>query len=194
MHIKGQSRHIRNTKQWWQIATLLILVLLLGACHNSHQKVLVLNDFERDADLNRLLWKCRTTYSLSKKNATHGKKCLKLTAYPAAYPGLGLLLNNKEHDWRGYQKLCIDLLNPSQNELRLNYRLDDQRNPSYTDRVNGHLQVKSGLNRIKLDIAALRTSGTDRQLNLGKIRSVLFFFSSPKKPTVLYVDFIRLQK
>lgn len=193
MHvIKRIGVRIWDVGQCWLIVV--VLVSLFTACRHGNGRILILNDFERDGNLNRLLWKCRTAYSLSEKNSTHGRACLKLTVYPSPYPGLHLLLKGEGRDWQGYQKLCLDLFNPGHDELRLCYRLDDRTNPPYADRANGLIMVKPGLNRIKLDLAALRTSGTARRLNWERMQSASFFFVSPQRPITLYVDFIRLQR
>ncbi len=175
-----------------RVLLMVISICLLG-CRHTHHQPLILNDFESDADLDTLFWQCRTVYSLSDKNVTHGKASLRLDIYPAPYPGLRLLLNDQQRDWRGYGKLSLDVVNPGQKTLKLNYRLDDKANPTYDDRVNGSVMLRPGLNRITLGLLSLRTSGTKRPLDVRRVNAVLFFLSSPVEKISIYVDFIRLE-
>jgi hypothetical protein len=83
----------------------------------------MLFDFEFDAELDNLLWKCHTLFSLSEKYASHGNKSLKLELYPSDYPGFRPVIN--ERDWRKYRGLGFDIYNPEKEAVEILIRIDD---------------------------------------------------------------------
>ena len=166
------------------------LFLFVG-CGGSAPGERLLFDFESDAELDRFQWRCFTLFSLSDEQATHGEKSLRLELYPSDYPGLAPMLY--ENDWRGYKAFRFDIYNPEENELRVSVRIDDRKDyPNYKDRYNRSFILKPGMNRMKIPLDTLVTSGTDRKLNLTKIYQVLIFMTRPERKVVLYVDYIRL--
>jgi len=151
----------------------------------------VLFDFESDAELDRLHWKCFTLMSQSDEYVSHGEKSLRLELYPSDYPGLAPML--KDNDWRGYKALRFDVYNPMEKDIRLAVRIDDRAEyPDYKDRYNKGFILKKGLNRIEIPLTSLVTSGTKRNMELGKIYRFLVFMVSPQEKHVFYVDYIRL--
>lgn len=168
----------------------ILFCLVLPACKQRHKPELMLYDFNREADLDRLSWSCRTFYALDKRHAVSGYS-LRLEMYPDSYPGLksGRMKNN----WAGYNFLCLEIFNPGRKPLRLACRLDDRRdNPPYADRVNMPIHLKPGKNSVRLDLTALRTSGTNRPPALNHIYRMYFFLCAPENKTTLFVDDIRL--
>lgn len=117
-----------------------------------------------------------------------------MTLYPDAYPGLHLILTPRLRQWQGYRYLALDVINPSSEALLLHYRIDDQKNPDYKDRVNGSFRLEPGKNKLHLDLEQVRTSGSKRPLKLNRIEALMFFQTSPPKPLALGVDYIRLEK
>jgi hypothetical protein len=111
--------------------------------------------------------------------------------YPSAYPGFvsGTLSQN----WQGYDFLSIDVYNPQKKEVSVTVRLDDRKKaPDYSDRYNKRFVLKPGDNRILIPKASIRTSITERKLDLTQIRRIYIFMSHPKTRHVLYLDNIRL--
>lgn len=175
----------------------LVLLLALSFWHCERQPsppILVLNDFEQQANLAQIAWRCRTTFSLSEKYRSHGKSGLLMTLYPDDYPGLHLLLTPRLQQWQGYRYLSLEVFNPNSETLSLHYRIDDHKNPDYEDRVNGSFRVVPGENRLRLNLEQASTSGSKRPLNRNRIEALMFFQTSPAKPLVLGVDYIRLEK
>jgi len=168
-----------------------VWVCILLACSKPAPDELILFDFENDAELDRLHWKCFTLFSLSEKHATCGGKSLKLELYFSSWPGWTPKLNVK--DWRGYDAVGFDVYNPEGEEIRITVRIDDREDtPDYNDRYNQGFVLKPGMNRIKIPFKTLLTSGTKRHLDLKRIYRLLIFMSHPKKKHVLYLDYIRL--
>ena len=154
---------------------------------------LVLNDFETDADLDRVHWQCRTLLSLSSEHATSGEQSLKIALFPADYPGLSLKLD--EHNWSRFGSIVFDILNPQNEALDLTVRIDDRPDyPDYDDRYNGRHTLLPGSNHLSIPLDSLRTSGSGRPLNLKTIRRFLFFLVDTREIYRLYVDNIRLAK
>lgn len=170
------------------------LAVLLAACSSPGPDRLRLNDFESEAALDALRWKCRTSYARSPLHATHGRSSLLLTMYPDEYPGVAFHLWGRRRDWSGYDRLALSVFNPQEQPLRWHYRIDDRQQPPYADRVNGTLELRPGMNHIALDLRALRTSGSRRPLDLGRIQALCFFLVSPPAPVRLYVDDVRLER
>ena len=183
---------------WFMAGRVVILALVVGVSLAGCEPEppagpLVLNDFESQADLDRIAWRCRTTFRLTGIHRSHGHSGLLMTLYPDLYPGIRPFLPPERRDWRGYRYLALDVFNPGDEPLVLCYRIDDTKAPDYEDRVNGSFRLRPGENRLRLDLGRLRTSGTNRPLNLGQIWAVLFFQLSPPHPVTLGLDYIRLE-
>ena len=166
-------------------------VFALVACSGGAKGEQVLFDFESDAELDRIHWKCHTLFSLSGEHVSHGGRSLKLELYPSDYPGLTPML--EENDWRGYKALSFDVYNPEGKEIRLTVRIDDLEDyPDYGDRYTSSFRLQQGMNQVSIALDSLVTSGTDRKLDLGNIYRVLVFVVRPERKVVLYFDYIRL--
>jgi len=178
-----------------QILRLLIFICLffvLIGCGKEQSNELVFFDFETDKELDRVHWKCHALFSISGEHATHGSRSLRLELFPSKYPGWAPML--AENDWREFKSLCFDLYNPQKRDIRVTVRIDDSEDyPDYVDRLNQSLVLRPGLNRIRMPLNDLRTSGTDRRLDLDKIFRFLLFMVNPKEKVVLYLDYVRLE-
>jgi len=173
------------------IFLLLVCALFIVADEKMPSKELVLFDFESDAVFDEFHWKCRTLFSLSDDYAVQGKKSLKLELYPSSYPGLSPAL--KHHDWRGYQTFCFDVYNSSPETISLVLRIDDKKDArEFSDRYNKSFLLMPGANKLKIPLDSLKTSETNRALELKNIYSFLVFMSHPDKKYVLYLDYFRL--
>lgn len=151
----------------------------------------ILFDFEMEADLDRLHWKCHVVYSLSDQHVTHGMRSLKLELYPSAYPGLSPKLDL--HDWRSYRSLCFDIYNPYDHEETISLRVDDMKVANdYADRVNQRKTLSPGMNQVVIPFETLVTSGTQRMLNLKTIERFLLFQADPREKKIFFLDNVRL--
>jgi hypothetical protein len=61
--------------------------MLVCGCPMDRPAKLMLFDFEEDAELDRLQWRCFTLFSLSFEHAAHGEKSLKMEFFPSRWPG-----------------------------------------------------------------------------------------------------------
>jgi len=174
-----------------KLVIVLAALLCVSACQKALDKETVLFDFETDTELDRLHWSCHTLFSLSDDHATRGAKSLKMELFPSAYPGLAT--EPRASDWRGYHEVCFDAYNPMDTSVRIEVRIDDQKNfPEYEDRYNKSFVLKRGTNRIVIPLETLVSSGTNRPLNLGRICRLFIFMNHPAQRTILFVDNISL--
>jgi hypothetical protein len=161
------------------------------ACDNKRDHDLVFYDFESESVLDEINWKCHTLFSISNMYAAHGKKSLKTELFPSSYPGLSPYL--KHHDWRGYKTLSFDVYNPSSEIVKLVLRIDDkEKSLEYSDRYNKSFMIMPGANTLEIPLVSLKTSNTNRSLELKNIYRFLVFMSHPDKRHVLYFDYFRL--
>ncbi|MDD5759031.1 MAG: hypothetical protein PHI06_08095 [Desulfobulbaceae bacterium] len=192
MGVKNRGRLWRS---WWLSSLVLWAAASLWHCERPDAaSPLILNDFEGQEDLQLIAWRCRTTFSLSERYRSHGHSGLLMTLYPDAYPGLRLLLTPGLRHWQGYRYLALDVINSGSESLLLHYRIDDQKDAEYGDRVNGSFHLEPGENHLRLNLEQIRTSGGKRPLKLDHIEAVMFFQTSPPKPLALGVDYIRLER
>jgi hypothetical protein len=174
------------------IFTIALSIVSAGCSGPKEGEELVLNDFETDADLDRVHWQCRTLFSLSSEHVTSGEHSLKMELFPADYPGLSLKLD--EHDWSRFGSVVFDIFNPQDETLEITVRIDDRPDyPDYADRHNGRHALLPGGNHIRIPMSSLRTSGSGRPLNLKTIKRFLFFLVDTQKIYTFYVDKIRLE-
>jgi hypothetical protein len=75
------------------IPLVFIVICTITACSDQRPKELILFDFETDAELDRMHWKCFTMFTLSGEHVTHGAKSLRMELYPSSWPGLTPKLN-----------------------------------------------------------------------------------------------------
>ncbi len=170
---------------------LLVFILVFAGCEKNQNKELVLYDFESESVFDDIHWKCHTLFSLSDQYAVHGKRSLKLEFYPSAYPGLSPKL--KHRDWRGYHAFAFDVYNPGSKSIQLVLRIDDKKEAlEYSERYNKSFEILPGANTLTIPLDSLRTSVTNRPLDLKKIYRFLVFMVNPKEKHVLYFDYFRL--
>lgn len=169
----------------------IVLILIFSLLTGCRTRNSLFYDFETEAILDTLNWRCKTIFALSDKHTTSGQKCLKMELYPSPYPGIAL--NNFDPDWSEYDVLKFDIHNQENILLKLTIRIDDTDNPSYNDRYNKTVILNPGVNRISIPLNSLVTSGTNRKLNLLSIEKVILFLVQPKEKRTLYLDNLRLE-
>lgn len=174
-----------------KLILIMVCVCTLFSCFGDVPSERVLFDFESDAELDRLRWKCHVLFSLSDEHVTHGNRSLRIELYPSNYSGLNPML--KENDWRSYATLCFDIYNPEGKEICVSVRVDAREDcPDYNDRYNKKFILQPGMNHMRIPLDTLLTSGTQRKLDIKKIHKLLIFLARSERKVVLYVDYIRL--
>ncbi len=186
-----QDKSMTKPCRW--LYAFLILLIIVTACTPSRplETDLIINDFETDADLDRLRWKCHTLFFLSDQGVSHGQSSLRMELTPSPYPGVSF--KDFPQDWRGYSFLDVSFFNPGPSELRLAVRIDDKEDaPAYEDRFNHGLTVHPGMNRLSIPFSSL-VCPSGRRLEPAHIYSLMFFAVNPDKTVVLFVDDLRLK-
>lgn len=183
-------RHHHNVS-WLACVALAFATLFTPA--GESPETLVLLDFEREVDLDRLHWRCHTLYSLSGEHVTHGESSLLMRLYPSAYPGLVTALGKM--DWRGWERFCFDVFNPQSEVVSMTLRVDDRReSKDYHDRFNETLSLSPGTQTVCVPLTGIRTSGTGRNVDLRNIYGFLLFALKPKDNILLWLDNVRLER
>jgi hypothetical protein len=173
------------------ISFFVIVAMILLSCSGKPSPEHILFDFESDSELDRLNWKCRTLFSLSKEHVTHGAYSLKMETFPSVYPGFSPKLDVM--DWSHHKQLTFDIFNNSDTTVNVVVRIDDKKeNSGYADRYNQQFRLNSGANIVSIPLDNLVTSGSHRCLDLKSIHKLIIFLSSPKQKHVFYLDNIRI--
>ena len=168
-----------------------VLIFFVISCHSRPPARFVLSDFESEADLDRVQWRCHTLCSLSEENATHGNKSLQLELYPSAYPGIAFEL--PMHNWSKFEILSLDIFNPQDESIFITMRIDDEEDyPDYEDRYNHSFTINPGMNHLSIPLNSMSTSSTGRRINLKSICRCLIFMPHPRKKHLLYMDHVFL--
>jgi len=171
-----------------------IFCFILGfgiACTRPLPEEKVLLDFESDAVLDDIQWKCYTLFFLSTEHITRGGHSLQMELFPSNYPGF--VTEALFSKWQGYNTLALDVFNPEKEDLAITIRIDDRKDLNeYSDRYNQKFVLKAGENRLRIPTASMITSGTERKLNLNHITKFYLFLSHPKEKHVIFMDNIRL--
>jgi hypothetical protein len=182
---------LRIITQWSLLAALLLLAVPSGVCQSVLPRERLLFDFEDDADLDRLQWRCFTLYSLSDRHATRGDKSLRLDLYPSAYPGLVVELGGK--DWSAYRALKIDLYHGGQSPLQMHWRIDDKKMfPPLGDRFGQRVDINPGASTLSIEFKELLTTETQRPIYTSSVFRFMLFSEALNVRQTLYIDNIRL--
>lgn len=177
-----------------QLSFVVLLMAMGAGCSAGsppEKSIRTLFDFEQPAELDLLHWQCGSFMEQDTRHATAGQYSLRLEMYPSSeYPGFKAGLTE---GWQGYKKLLVDIYHPGVNEMKFAYRIDDRDdNPPFADRANGTVVLRPGRNIFAVDLEKLKTSGTDRRLDLAKISGLYLFVRRPPQPLTLYLDNVRL--
>jgi hypothetical protein len=153
----------------------------------------VLSDFETPFEASR--WDGDARFSVDRSVARHGKASLRVDMDTSLYSGVALVYFPR--DWRGYHFLNLEVLNPSQEEIDITCRIHDQRHADgeqrYEDRFNKTFRLRSGWNRLRVDLEEVARAPVGRTLDLGTIRAIGIFASRLSTPRTIFLDHIRLE-
>jgi Beta-galactosidase/Beta-galactosidase trimerisation domain len=166
--------------------------MLALAATEATSKASVLDDFETVESLKR--WDGEV--ALSREHPSHGSQSLKVTLFPK-----NLASEKLPKDWRGYDRLLLDIFNPEPDTLMLGLgiydELADDATADYLDeafRVGRDLFLIPGMNHVEVQLIGLQVSASTRELALGKVRKFTLTDGGMHRPIVVYVDNLRLVK
>jgi hypothetical protein len=98
-------------------------------------------------------------------------------------------------DWRGHDRLAVDLTNPSDGPVELILRvLDASHDWSSEDRLNLPVVVAPRTRTtLRVSLEAIAMAPAHRRMDLARIANVMLFAPKPLEPGRLYVSEIRLE-
>jgi len=151
---------------------------------------MILFDFETEAELDYIQWRCHTRFTLTNENASVGSRSLRMDFYPATYPGFAPEINAS--DIHCYKTLQMDVYHPGNDPVPLHIRMDDQNSGSDSkNRFQIQFIVKPGSNRLSISLDNLKT-GNGRLLHPKKLCKFVIYMVNIRQQVVLYFDAIRL--
>lgn len=108
----------------------------------------------------------------------------------------GIELREPPSDWREFDELKVDLVNPTSETLRVVVRVDDeQHNWKYADRYNGHFDIApSSRVALRIPIDEIRTAPKTRELDLSKVARVVVFRRRDSQAPSMYVSRMELAR
>lgn len=109
--------------------------------------------------------------------------------------GGGVTVEEPYKDWRGFDVLSLHVYSKAAGPVEMVLRLSDRTPPQPPEeRVDWPLVVKPGANDYYLDIEALRSTPSGRQLKLSTMRRVGLYLAEPTEPFRLYLHHIRISE
>lgn len=183
----------------WLVATAVILLLvsvlpllmMLGDRWSARRAFPVIDSFERPVELGRWVTE-GCVISQSTDHVTHGRYALRLEVTPGAERYPSAFIADGVMDWRGYQRLLLDVYLERGGSRILWVRADDRDNPPYHERAQVAVEIKAGANRIAIDVPAFARLPGGRQLDLGHIITLGVFLDGAEPGDVLYLDHLTL--
>jgi len=116
----------------------------------------------------------------------------RVTFRPAIYPGLRIA--EPHPDWRGFERLVFDIYSEQPEPIVLELRIDDRHHDeSYRDRCNRTLTIAPGANHFSIALRDVQTAPQGREMDMARIRSLVFFAHHPREGFGLYFDGFRLE-
>ncbi|MDX1457080.1 MAG: succinyl-CoA synthetase subunit beta [Marinobacter sp.] len=110
----------------------------------------------------------------------------------------GVSLHNLPGDWRDYDRLLLNLYNPSVAPFTMTIRVNDVRHDrgdnAYNDRFNTRLFVRPGHNEFSISLEDIRTAPANRQMDMDEIRRIGLFTVYLPSPETVYLTEIRLAR
>ena len=98
-------------------------------------------------------------------------------------------------DWSGYEFIGLSIASGNGRTNTLSLRIDDiGHDGKYLDRFNQILPLNSQKRRIRIRLSYVRHSPAGREMDLRKIRSIIFFAENPTDGESIVLDDIRLER
>ena len=168
---------------------LLFLCMVFTACRGPES--LTLNDFETEADLDRLTWRCPYWLERSAEFKPSGSYGL-LVEFPSGeYPTLELREIPK--DWRSYRWFEAQIWAPDLAGQKMSIRMDDAGNcDAYADRFDTVIELTGRPQMVRLPLEQVMHGNGGRRLELGRMYRILFFLQQSEVRHRWYLDGVRL--
>lgn len=108
----------------------------------------------------------------------------------------GIAHNEPPQDWRGYDSLVVDVVNPTPVPLKLVVRIDDEQHDwRDSDRYNGRFEIAPGTReQLRIPLARIRQAPRQREFDLSRVARILVFRQSHSVSTAMYLVRIGLER
>ena len=146
-------------------------------------KTTVLDDFESPASLKN--WSGRI--SLSSQHAARGRQSLKVALFPES-----LVSDKLPGDWRGYDRLLLDLYNPEPGPVILSVRIDEAGAEEAAYIADRKVFLIPGMNHLEVDLNEMTVSSGERKLALDRVGRLVLGPRGHDRPVTVYLDNVRL--
>jgi hypothetical protein len=154
----------------------------------------VIVDFSRDIGAD--FWTTRQVRArveaLPERFSQLDERALRVEFLPGRWQGLDL--REPPRDWRGYDSLMLDVVNPTQDELKIVLRIDDLGyNGPDIDRYNGRFELPAFTRAsIRIPLSEIESAPKGRRFNLSNITRILLFRRHDSPAREMYVVGLRL--
>ena len=171
---------------------LFLALVLFAACRTAPSEPVVLLDFEEEADLDQLMWRCRDRFAPTTQWAASGAHSLLCEPAHRSYPGL--VIHPRLADWTPYRTLSLQMYSTALETLSLVIRIDDaESGPAYESRYNGSFRLAPGGNHLAVDLEEARRAPAGRELDLSDLTQLIIFLRTPEKTPAFYIDHVVLR-
>ncbi|MFB3926302.1 MAG: metallophosphoesterase [Syntrophales bacterium] len=152
----------------------------------------VLFDFESEGGLETLNWECGKWFELSAMHSLPGSYSLHAVFFPGAHRTIQF--GNVNQDWSDYERMKMEVFNPSGTDMELVVRLDDSSSGwDYTQRYDGRFILRPQANEISIPLTSLRTNVSSRPMDLRHIRNFTISLRDNGLKSEFYISDIRLE-
>lgn len=108
----------------------------------------------------------------------------------------GASLDNLPADWRGYDELVFVLWNPQSHAIPVTLRINDldheRQSNQFHDRFNRTFEIQPGINQIQQPLKEVAEAPRAREMDMDRIRRLMFFTSNLDRPARLCLGQLRL--
>lgn len=182
------------------LATTAIIAIPLGVVVSAHAKRAM--DFpvllQFDGRLDQVLITARNAHtSLTRLppewSLPEDGNSLRVGLQPGRYSGITVVAPRE--NWRGYDHLVLDLTNPGAVTLPLTLRINDaEHDERYADRLNHALALAPRTrSRFEIPLDQIRDAPANRQMDLGRISTLILFSTHGSTDLAFHVTRIELR-
>ncbi len=193
-----QARFIRTGLQSLAVMLLLLQIWPLTQALIDETIIRVqfplLAGFETPFELSR--WKGDAKITITAAPFPGTGKALRVSLSRRAYSGIKLKYFAR--NWQGYNSLSMRLFNPLAEPLWITCRIHDRAHETgeqrYDDRFNRRFLLEQGWNTLTIRLAEVASAPKTRQLNLAHTARLGIYTAALRKPRILYLDDVRLNR
>ena len=122
----------------------------------------------------------------------HSTQVARLQIWPGSWPGIQFY--GVVRDWSNYDYLVFDLFSAESENAKMYLRINDlNHNHRYSDRYNRSITVKPGYQQIRIPLGKVKAGPAEREMDMSKIKEVIFYAYRTKTARTFYLDNLRLQ-